>query len=65
MVVDNVGGTAMKKVQDYCTVHANLVSPRSGRKIDNIGHWDEKFVKLEPSALCELASVNPLCTFFF
>jgi len=53
---DNVGVTAMAKVVDYCIVHANLVSPRSNRKIDNIAQWDDKFVKLEPSSLCELAS---------
>jgi len=49
IVLDNVNGRSFTRVMEYCNVHC---PPKS---ID-LKVWDNKFVKVEPSVLCELAS---------
>jgi len=48
IVLENITGRALLKVVEYCVVHS---SNRSDLK-----QWDERFVKLDPGTLCELAS---------
>jgi len=51
--LDNITGRALTKVMEYCHVHTapHIIS------ID-LKTWDDKFVKLDPGTLCELASVR-------
>ena len=50
MVLDNITGRALHKVMEYCLAHAG------GNKAE-LKAWDDKFVRLDPGTLCELASV--------
>lgn len=57
--MDNVTAAALLRVRDYCATHASRVAADSGRSLAAPGAlaaWDERFVRLEPGALCELAS---------
>jgi hypothetical protein len=51
VTLDNITGRALHKVMEYCTMHSNA-------KAQDLKSWDEKFVKLDPGTLCELASVS-------
>ena len=56
--LDNITGRALTKVMEYCHVHTapHIIS------ID-LKTWDDKFVKLDPGTLCELASVRFISKF--
>lgn len=62
ITLDNVNSRSLIKVIEYCTVHNDPnISPADAKA------WDNKFVKVEPSVLCELASVlysSPLYTIY-
>jgi len=49
--LDNITGRALTKVMEYCHVHTapHIISM-------DLKTWDDKFVKLDPGTLCELAS---------
>lgn len=53
VVLDNITGRALHKVMEYCLAHAG------GNKAE-LKAWDDKFVRLDPGTLCELASVRSL-----
>jgi hypothetical protein len=55
IIIDNVNSRSLLKVVEYCTVHNDPSISMTDLKI-----WDNKFVKVEPSVLCELASVSHL-----
>jgi len=50
ITIDNITSSTLMKVLDFCSVHS---APHS---VPNFKAWNEKFVRLEPSELCELAS---------
>ncbi len=52
VVMDNVTTGALARVRDYCLTHAG----RKPLTASSLAAYDEALVKLEPSALCELAS---------
>ena len=54
IVLENVNSRSLTKVLEYCTVHC---TPPPGTTEADLKVWDSKFVKVEPSILCELASV--------
>eukprot|EP01087_Luapelamoeba_hula_P004958 TRINITY_DN1499_c0_g1_i1.p1 TRINITY_DN1499_c0_g1~~TRINITY_DN1499_c0_g1_i1.p1 ORF type:complete len:600 (-),score=181.74 TRINITY_DN1499_c0_g1_i1:169-1968(-) len=49
--LENITGRALTKVMEYCHVHTapHVISM-------DLKAWDDKFVKLDPGTLCELAS---------
>jgi len=49
IVLDNVNSRSFSKVLEYCTAHC-------APGVADLKAWDNKFVKVEPSVLCELAS---------
>eukprot|EP00026_Physarum_polycephalum_P003820 Phypoly_transcript_03836.p1 GENE.Phypoly_transcript_03836~~Phypoly_transcript_03836.p1 ORF type:complete len:711 (-),score=171.32 Phypoly_transcript_03836:18-2150(-) len=51
IIIDNVNSRSLLKVVEYCTVHNDPSISAADLK-----SWDNKFVKVEPSVLCELAS---------
>lgn len=51
IVLDNVNSRSFAKVLEYCTAHCTP-------GVVDLKAWDNKFVKVEPSVLCELASVS-------
>lgn len=51
ITLDNVNSRSLVKVVEYCTVHNDATISATDLK-----NWDNKFVKVEPSVLCELAS---------
>jgi S-phase kinase-associated protein 1 len=53
IVLENVNSRSLTKVLEYCTVHC---TPPPGTTEADLKVWDSKFVKVEPSILCELAS---------
>lgn len=53
IIIDNVNSRSLLKVVEYCTVHNDPSISATDLKA-----WDNKFVKVEPSVLCELASVT-------
>jgi hypothetical protein len=55
IIIDNVNSRSLLKVVEYCTVHNDPSISAADLKA-----WDNKFVKVEPSVLCELASVSSL-----
>jgi len=52
---DNITARALSKVMEYCHMHTapHIVTMEKGMDLKT---WDEKFVKLDPGTLCELAS---------
>lgn len=49
--LENINSSTLLKVLEFCSVHSKICAiPTS------ILQWDEKFIRLEPSELCELAS---------
>jgi len=50
ITVDNITGHILMKVLDFCSVYT---APHS---VPNFKAWGDKFVRLEPAELCELAS---------
>lgn len=51
ITVDNITGNTLAKVLDFCSVYTQPHSSSAYKQ------WHEKFAKLEPAELCELASV--------
>jgi hypothetical protein len=52
---DNITSRALSKVMEYCHMHTapHIVTMEKGMDLKT---WDERFVKLDPGTLCELAS---------
>jgi len=50
IVLESINSNTLTKVLEFCRAHT---SPQS---VTNLAAWDEKFVRLEPGELCELAS---------
>jgi S-phase kinase-associated protein 1 len=53
--LDNITARALSKVMEYCHMHTapHIVTMEKGMDLKT---WDERFVKLDPGTLCELAS---------
>jgi hypothetical protein len=52
IVFENISGRALTKVMEYCAVHAGPAG-----QTGDLRTWDDRFVRLDPGTLCELASV--------
>lgn len=50
IVLENINSGTLVKVLEFCSVHT---APHT---VPNVNVWNEKFVRLEPAELCELAS---------
>lgn len=55
LTMENVTAQALNKVMEYCVAHQRRLTDQ-GKRIADIAVWDERFVRLDPGALCELAS---------
>lgn len=55
LAMENVTALAMHKVMEFCVAHQRRVTD-TGKRIADLAQWNERFVRLDPGALCELAS---------